>query len=142
MRPIGRKEWIALPELGNARVEAKIDTGAYRTAIHCISCREVEANGKTVLEAQFMLDGSTQYIHHFTQYRQRSVRSSFGDEEQRYCVHTTLRIGRSRIRSEVSLSDRSDMKCQVLIGRKTLFRKFVVDVSRAYLQHLRKPKSS
>jgi hypothetical protein len=34
---IGRKTIIQLPQLGGTNVRAKIDTGAFRTAVHCES---------------------------------------------------------------------------------------------------------
>ncbi|MFM7727176.1 MAG: RimK/LysX family protein, partial [Flavobacteriales bacterium] len=62
----------------------------------------------------------------------KEFKSSFGEKEKRFCVKTTIKIGKKKIKSSVSLTDRSDMKFQVLIGRKTLLRKFVVDVSKKF----------
>jgi hypothetical protein len=130
---IGRREYVHLPDLCSKAVEAKIDTGAFRTAIHCERCEEVERDGKTVLIATLNLDGRGNQTHYFGRYRLRTIRNSFGQTEQRYCVRTTLKIGRKRIVSDVSLSDRSGMKFQVLIGRKTIGKKFLVDVSTIHL---------
>jgi hypothetical protein len=135
MEYLGRREYIGLPELRATNIEAKVDTGAYRSAVHCISCREMMVEGEKVLEASFNLDGAGIKTIIFKQYSERLVRSSFGDSELRYCVKLVLKIGKKRISSEVSLTDRSDMRYQVLIGRKTLHRKYVVDVSRCYLTH-------
>ena len=72
-------------------------------------------------------------IYYFDDFVQRQVRSSFGETELRYCIRTWIKLGRKKIRSEVSLTDRSDMRYQVLIGRKTLNKRFTVDVSKKYL---------
>jgi hypothetical protein len=139
---IGRREYIRLMELGEITVEAKIDTGAYRTVIHCLSCKEVEVDGEDFLEAVFDLDGSGGKSFLFKKYYQKEVRSSFGDSELRYCIRTTIKMGRKLIHSEVSLTDRSEMKFQVLIGRKTLLRRFIVDVTEKHLlKHPRKSQS-
>lgn len=130
---IGRLEKIALPDLGGFIVEAKIDTGAYRTAIHCESCREIEADGLTQLEAVFNLDGNGNKTIIFKDFSQREVKNSFGQSETRYSIKTKIRIGGRDIRSDVTLTDRSEMKYQVLIGRKTLLRKFLVDVNQTHL---------
>ena len=43
---IGRLEYIALPKLGVVRVQAKMDTGAYRSALHYqkIALRNVDGH--------------------------------------------------------------------------------------------------
>lgn len=130
MRTIGRREFVDLPGLDAKHVEAKVDTGAFRTALHCLSCRVVGEGENQQLEAIFDLDGLGTKTFYFNQFVQRQVRSSFGEVEMRYCIFTIIKIGRHRIKSEVSLTDRSDMRYQVLIGRKTLYKKFRVDVSR------------
>ncbi len=133
IRSIGRREWIGLPDLGVSHIEAKVDTGAFRTAVHCESIRLAEHNGVPVLEAVFNLDGKGPRVYRFETFRLRTIKNSFGQTESRYCVRTTLRIAGKKIKSDVSLSDRSGMKYQVLIGRKTIGRKFLVDVSRVFL---------
>ncbi len=130
MRTIGRREYVDLPLLGANHIEAKVDTGAFRTALHCLSTEVIEKNGMMQLQAVFDLDGLGSKTFFFDKFVQRQVRSSFGEVEMRYCIHTIVKIGRHRIKSEVSLTDRSDMRYQVLIGRKTLYKKFKVDVSK------------
>jgi hypothetical protein len=132
-RIIGRHVYVDLPELGFHHIEAKVDTGAFRTVVHCDTWREIEINGQKKLEAIFNLDGSGPRQFVFDDYFQKDFKSSFGETERRYCVYLTLVIGRKKIRSSISLTNRSDMKFQVLIGRKTLLRKFLVDVSKKFI---------
>ena len=61
------------------------------------------------------------------------LKNSFGQSEKRYCIRTRLRIGKRDIRSEVTLTDRSEMKYQVLLGRKTLLKKYLVDVNQIHV---------
>jgi len=129
---IGRREYVDLPELGAYGIEAKVDTGAFRTALHCERCDEVDLAGRRVLEAVFNLDGKGDQTFHFSQYQLRTIKNSFGQTERRYCVRLVVRIGRKKIRSDISLSNRSGMRYPVLIGRKTIGHKFVVDVSRVH----------
>ncbi|MEY3397592.1 MAG: hypothetical protein RL220_186 [Bacteroidota bacterium] len=130
---IGRLELISLPGLDANHIIAKIDTGAYRTAIHCISCREIDEGDKTILEAVFDLEGRGATTLYFDSFMQKQVKSSFGNSEMRYCVKTPIRISNRTIISEVALTDRSDMRYQVLIGRKTLNQRFLVDTSSRFL---------
>ena len=129
---IGRHVRVSFPDLGFSNVDAKVDTGAFRTVIHCERCEEIQTDTGKVLEADFMLEGTEMKRLRFNQYFSKEFKSSFGEKEKRFCVKTTIRIGRKKIKSSVSLTDRSDMKFQVLIGRKTLLRKFVVDVSKKF----------
>jgi len=133
-KTIGRHVYIDLPDLGVSAIEAKVDTGAFRTVIHCDSWRVVNNENGEALEAIFNLDGKGQKKILFTEYFQKEFKSSFGETEKRYCVHTTIKIGKKKIKSSVSLTNRSGMKFQVLIGRKTLLRKFLVDVSRKFVK--------
>jgi hypothetical protein len=132
MITIGRHVRVSFPDLGFRHVDAKVDTGAFRTVIHCERCEEVQTSEGTVLEADFKLEDNEVKRVYFKEYFSREFKSSFGEKEKRFCVKTTIQIGKKKIKSSVSLTDRSDMKFQVLIGRKTLLRKFVVDVSKKF----------
>ncbi len=129
---IGRHVIIDLPELNSFNVEAKVDTGAFRTVIHCNAWKEVTIDGENFLQATFDLNNEGPKTILFRDYFQKEFKSSFGEREKRYCVKTTIRIGKKKIRSSVSITDRSDMRFQVLLGRKTLLRKFLVDVSQKF----------
>jgi len=132
---IGRRELIHLPEWGGFFIPAKIDTGAFRTAVHCESCIEIQSPDGPKLQVTFDWegDGKLQIIE-TSQYKKRTIKNSFGQTEERYCLRTIVKIGAKSIRSEISLTDRSGMKYPVLLGRKTIGKKFLVDVSKINLQ--------
>jgi hypothetical protein len=135
MEIIGRREMIHLPEWGGFFIPAKIDTGAFRTAIHCESCHEIAMGNETKLLVSFDWegDGKIQQLE-FTDYKKRIIKNSFGQTEERFCLRTIIKIGGKSIRSEVTLTDRSGMKYPVLLGRKTIGKKFLVDVSKVNIQ--------
>ena len=125
---IGRRERVDFPDLGLFGLTAKIDTGANTTALHCHHVR-VE-NG--VLFFRLLDENHPEYQareHRFEQFEQKLIRSSFGEEEMRYIIRTRIRLGKRTIRSIVSLTDRKSMKYPVLIGRRLLKNRFLVDVS-------------
>jgi len=125
---IGRRETVDFPDLGLYGVTAKIDTGAYTTAIHCHEIRE--ENG--ILYFKLLEPSDPNYSdleHKFTEYTQKEIKNSFGEIENRYIIKTTIKIGRKRIKSVISLSNRGNMRYPVLIGRKLLKNRFIVDVS-------------
>ncbi len=125
---IGRREHVDFPELGLYGITAKVDTGAYTTALHCHDIRE--ENG--VLYFKLLDPTHPDYTAKelsFKEYFQKEIKNSFGESETRYIIKTIVRIGKKRIKSVISLSDRGGMRYPVLIGRKLLKHKFVVDVS-------------
>ncbi|WP_018479401.1 ATP-dependent zinc protease family protein [Pontibacter roseus] len=133
-KTIGRREMVAFPELDIDEIEAKIDTGAYTSAIHCSDIHEeTRPDGTTVIALDLLDPSHPQYNHKklvFTDYSLRDIRNSFGDVQERYVIKTRIQLFDELIEAEFSLSDRSDMKYPVLIGRKLLKGRFIVDVSR------------
>lgn len=133
---IGRREIVDFPELDLCGIDAKIDSGAWSCAIHCNHIHPVTVGG--VEKVHFnLLDPSHQdydekeFVLPINQ--RKTVRSSSGHSEDRYFIQTILRIFDENLTVILSLTDRSDMKYPVLIGRKLLQKRFVVDVSRTNL---------
>ncbi len=125
---IGRREIIDFPELNLFGIEAKIDTGAYTSVLHCHTIREESG----VLYFYFLDPSHPEYNNveqKFTEYSQKEIKNSFGETEKRYIIKTVIKIGPKRIKSVISLTDRGTMRYPVLIGRKLLKNKFIVDVS-------------
>jgi hypothetical protein len=57
------------------------------------------------------------------------VKSSNGSISHRYLISTLVRLNGFAVRTQFTLFDRSDMKYQVLLGRRFLRGRFLVDVS-------------
>lgn len=133
---IGRREFVDFPELNLSRIVAKIDTGAYTSSIHCHDIRIVAGtDGKSVRFS--LLDPDHPYYEKQEKVlplvKQKIVRSSSGDEENRAIVRTTVRIGGHTFLTDLSLTDRSGMEYPVLLGRKAIRKRFVVDVSKVHV---------
>ncbi len=65
----------------------------------------------------------------FTTYSQKNIKNSFGEIEKRFVIKTNVTIGGKHIKALISLTDRGTMRYPVLIGRKLLKNRFIVDVS-------------
>jgi hypothetical protein len=126
---IGRLEHIGLPGLGIARVEAKIDTGAYRSALHYQKLKTRKKDGTKQLVVTFQM-GGVRKTKVFRSFKRVTVKSSNGESTRRYLICTQVKLDGHVVRTQFTLFDRSDMKYQVLLGRKFLRGRFVVDVSR------------
>jgi glutathione synthase/RimK-type ligase-like ATP-grasp enzyme len=130
---IGTTENIGFPELGVRRVPAKVDTGADSCSIWATDVR-VDENG--TLSYTLFGPGSRLYSGErlrTEEYRTRSVRNSFGVAEFRYKVQLQVQIGKRKIRSWFTLADRGEMRYPVLLGRRLLRNKFVVDVNEMHV---------
>jgi len=129
---IGRRDRIDLPELGYANIRAKIDTGAYGCALHCSQINVIVKAGRKVLTF-ILLDpsyrGFKDELCQFEHYRDKLVKNSGGETEHRYIIVTDAIIFGKKLEIEFSLTDRSPMKYPILLGRKFLRHRFLVDVS-------------
>jgi len=130
---IGRREKVDFPQLGLAGIDAKIDTGAYTSSIHCSSVVEIEIDG--VLYVKFNLKGHsheafTKKMLLWPVYKLKKIKNSFGQTEERYVIKTKIAIFDRVLPIELTLADRSLMEYPVLLGRKILKRGFLVDVTK------------
>ncbi|ARS36405.1 ATP-dependent zinc protease family protein [Pontibacter actiniarum] len=141
---IGRRELVSFPELDIEEIEAKIDTGAFTSAIHCSDIHEeLRPDGSKVICLDLLDPSHPQYNHkklEFTEYDLREIKSSNGEKQERFVIRTRIKLFEAEIEAEFSLSDRSDMKYPVLLGRKLLKGRFVVDVAKKNLAHKYKIK--
>lgn len=134
LKLMGRLEKIDFLDLDLQDIDAKVDTGAYSCAIHCHDIREDEEGGYIVFK---LLDPShpdySKREVKFTEYTKTKVKSAIGSSEKRYKIKTSIRIGTKVYKTGFTLSDRSDMKYPVLLGRKLLEKRFLVDVAQTYI---------
>ena len=138
---IGRADRIDLPGFGAFDIEAKVDTGAYTSAIHCSKIKVRRENGKQyivfrILDSHIALLERRRYVT--SQFKRKKVRSSSGHVERRYFIKAHVLLFGQRILAEFSLSDRETMRFPVLLGRKLLKNRFLVDVSLTDVSFMRK----
>ncbi|MEQ9405983.1 MAG: RimK/LysX family protein [Cyclobacteriaceae bacterium] len=132
MITIGRKDHIDLPKLDLYEIEAKVDTGAYGSALHCHQIETIIENGEEVLTFKVLDPDHPEYadkIFSFRDFNDKMVKNSGGEKEHRYTIKTDVIIFGKKRRVEFSLTDRKEMKYPVLLGRKFLRKKFLVDVN-------------
>jgi ribosomal protein S6--L-glutamate ligase len=126
---IGRAENIELIDFGVAEISAKVDTGAESSSLWASNIEETDDGLNFVLFAEGYR-GYTGKVHHIpkSSYSLTRVSNSFGQAETRYKIRTRIRIQDRIIRATFTLADRSKMVYPILIGRRLLYGKFVVDV--------------
>ncbi len=135
LKEIGWKETVDLPELGLRGVAAKVDTGARTSVLHCSHIQLIKKGRKQFVEFR-PLDERFQpqpSIYVFPFHSERKIKNSFGQEENRYIINTTVTLFNESHPIEISLRDRSGMEFPMLLARAFIRKKFVVDVSRSNL---------
>ncbi len=133
---IGRKDKADFPALGLQDLDVKVDTGAYTSSIHCHNVELVYREGEFVVAAD-LLDPQHPAFHGqkliFKGFRSKMVKSSNGLSEKRVVVKTRIILFGKDYAIELSLSNRSNMRSPVLLGRTFLKRNFVVDPAKKNL---------
>lgn len=128
LKMIGRAERVKLLGLTEESFHARIDTGATVSSLWASDIR-TEEDG---LYCKLFGEGHPLYTGqdiHFSEYSTRLVRSSNGHEEMRYQVTVTLVIKGKKIKTTVTLADRSGQIYPMLVGRNVLRNKFIVHVA-------------
>lgn len=129
MQILGRSDRVDLPKLGLTGIHAKVDTGAYTCSLHCSSVEVI--NGR--LEFVLLDEEHPEFTgmkFKFRKFDQREIKNSFGEAELRYVIKTQIKIYDKVIRAEFSLSNRGNLKFPVLLGRKILRHRFLIDVTK------------
>ncbi len=123
---IGRTDKVDFSLLELKGIDVKVDTGAYTSSIHCKEIREVGEQ----LECRFLDPTHPEYNGKkftFKNYDITAVKSSNGKVEVRYAIKTKVTLFNKTFPITLTLSSRDDMRFPVLIGRKFLSGKFLVD---------------
>lgn len=110
------------------RVPAKVDTGADSSSIWV---SDIHVGSDNILRFKLFGPGSSFYtgnVIECKEYNVALVRGATGHQQIRYRAQFSVRIKNRRIRVNFNLSDRSRNKFAMLIGRRSLSGKFIVDV--------------
>lgn len=135
LQVIGRLEKVDIPAWDLFELDAKVDTGAYTSSLHCHHI-EIAGSGEQQTVRFNLLDPThedyNEKLFELPVYKSKKVKSSNGLTEERIIVKTELVLAGRNLKAELSLTDRSEMRYPLLIGRKLLKGRFLVDVSRKY----------
>lgn len=123
---IGRYDRADFPGLHLNDISVKIDTGAYTSSIHCDNIKEEDGVLKcTFLDEEHPLYNGKEFT--FTDYDVVFVKSSNGMVQKRYQIQSTISLFNRTYKISLSLSARQEMRFPVLLGRKFITKKFIVD---------------
>ena len=129
MEVIGHIETVDIPGLELFALDSKIDTGADSCSMHC---DDIEVEGEKVT---FTLHDEVHPAYHGKRltlpiFKIKRVKSSNGKSEERIFVKSLLKLGCKTYEAEISLTNREKMMYPMLIGRRFLSHRYLIDVSR------------
>lgn len=133
---IGWREWVALPDLGIDRIKAKVDTGANTASLHAYDVERFTEDG--VEKVRFKVHPDQRSTEREIEAEalfmgQRKVRPSTGKASLRPVIETRLRIGDRLWRIQITLVRRDVMGFRMLLGRRSLRGKVLVDPQKSFL---------
>lgn len=134
-KTIGWREWVLLPDLDGALVKAKVDTGARTSTLHAYGIEEVDRDGERWVRFRFhprQRDAETEAIGLARLVDLRTITPSNGRSELRHVIETDAVIDGERYTIELTLTRRDTMGFRMLLGRRALRGRFVVDPRRSY----------
>jgi len=132
---IGWRENVELLDFDNSLIKAKMDTGARTSSLHATHISESEDSGKKYITFRLKtsINNEKKYKFFKCELKEwRIVKNSGGDEEYRPVVKTKVKIGKKIMNIEITLTQRSRMSYDMLIGRTALRKKFLIDSGKSY----------
>ena len=127
---IGRTEKVFFPALQAGPIKAKVDTGADLSSLWATAIKLVDEGLTFVVFGK----SSPNYTGKVVvvpkgHYAVTTVVSSFGEKQTRYVVKLQIKIANKLVLGTFTLANRSRSTYPILLGRKLISGKFLVDVS-------------
>ncbi|MEK0164615.1 RimK/LysX family protein [Phaeobacter sp. JH20_36] len=121
MLVVGWQERVDLPLLGLTNLKAKIDTGARTSALHATDIVTFERDGVPWVRFHTRFDDDS----HDTDvespiHDQREIKNTSGIPETRIVIRTRFRISDRLWKIDLSLTERTEMKFRMIVGRTAL----------------------
>lgn len=132
---IGWMEYIDLPDLPLNDIKAKIDTGARTSALHATDIRRIQRDGHHWVSFLTEVPGGEGMIRIEAPIKERrNIKNTSGIPENRIVIRTTIRLGDETWPLDLSLTDRTNMTFQMIVGRAALKNHAIaVHTKRAHL---------
>jgi len=132
---IGWRENVELLDFDNSLIKAKMDTGARTSSLHATHISESDESGVKYVAFRLKtnINNNKKYKFFKCELKEwRIIKNSGGDEEYRPVVRTKVKIGKKIMTIEITLTQRSRMSYDMLIGRTALRKKFLIDSGKSY----------
>lgn len=135
---IGRSEVLNFVDYGILHVPAKTDTGAFRSAVHATNIRLSKSSDTLSFDllTHHPVCGAMGKRVETQEFAKVWVANSFGQREERYEVKLRVKLGPKIFTARFTLADRSKKVYPILLGRKLLNYRFLVDSAESSLNRV------
>jgi hypothetical protein len=134
---IGRSEELSFVDFRIHDIPAKADSGAYRSAVHASN---IHLNKKGELAFTLLgnhpVCGSMATRVKTVKFKEVKIANSFGHRETRYEVRLRVKLGPKIFTASFTLADRSKKIYPILLGRKLMNDRFLVDTNESSLNRI------
>jgi len=140
---LGWREWVALPDLGLPAIKTKVDTGARTSALHAFLIKPYTDAGVEMIRFlihpiqrnhDFQVECHTP-IHDF-----REITDSGGHREMRYVIRSQIVVANGSWPIELTLTNRDTMRFRMLLGRRAMENRFLVNPGVSYVNGKLRPR--
>ncbi len=129
---IGEAEYVTIKPV-NIHYKARIDTGATTSSIHAVEVKKFERDGKKWVRFKLVSPAGEKMEMKRPLIRTIEVKRHGTEQQSRPVVNLNMVMGPIKKTTQFSLTDRSQFKYPVLIGRSFLKGTAIVDVNRSYV---------
>ncbi len=133
---VGRSERLNFVDFAIHGVPAKVDTGAYRSAVHATDIIEKDGEVSFTLFGGHPVCGNMATRAATREFNKVVVANSFGHQEERYDVSFKVKLGPKVFKAKFTLADRSKKIYPILLGRTMLNRRFLVDTNESAIDRV------
>ncbi|KPK40310.1 MAG: hypothetical protein AMJ69_02800 [Gammaproteobacteria bacterium SG8_47] len=135
---VGSKQvvgWVERVRLypGELELQAKIDTGADSSSLHCTCITPVKRDGASWVQFNVENEDGEKVRLERKVLRTVTIKRHYGEAQERMVILLGLCVGKTYREIEVNLVDRGGFKYQLLVGRNFLAGDFLVDSSAKFL---------
>jgi hypothetical protein len=133
---LGWREWVALPDLGLPAIKAKVDTGARTSALHAFVIEPYTDAGTEMV--RFLIhpiqrNQEFQVECHSPIHDYREITDSGGHREMRYVIRSEIAVANGSWPIELTLTNRDTMRFRMLLGRRAMENRFLVNPGTSYV---------
>jgi hypothetical protein len=133
---VGALELCDLPQLKLSGLEARVDTGATTSSLHVDNIVKFKKEKEKWVRFDIHPDShdvNKLMVREAKIKSVRKVKSSNATKQTRYVIETDISIAGMQWGIELTLTDRSEMKYLMLLGREAMSGRLIVDPEHEFL---------